>query len=58
MRDRWDLLLMIIDDLEVYVPIWIFIGILYWSKITPLELGLGMTFAMIILNFIKWRWKK
>lgn len=58
MRDRWDLLLMIIDDLEVYVPIWIFIGMLYLFNTTPLRLGIGATFFMVIFNVIKWRWKK
>lgn len=54
MRKLNDLSLMIMDDLQFFIPLWIFVGIIYFIPTTPLILASGATIIMLIANLLKW----
>jgi len=58
MKDSYDLLFMILDDFGIYIPVIIFVGILYITRFEPWKLLCGFIGFMVISNFIKWMWKK
>ena len=59
MKDKYDLLLMILDDLQIYIPIGIYMGILYLFKtLKPWEIYLYLLCGMVVANVIKWWWKR
>ena len=58
MKDWYDLLVMIIDDLGIYIPIGIFLGLIYLLDFVPWKIYLFLFSGMIFANLIKWWWKK